>query len=259
MKVLAFMLIFIVCLSYNTFADSECDYKVEILVDKEVFEKEEFSWRMIATKIDGVATNITGTAEIQSNNKTIKNYKPWNSEPISRQKTSSKYTPNLNPGEYKIIANINVECNDINKDNNIDTEKIIILGEEETKAKNGSSDIQNEIKINITKSEEIETKKNDTDAQNEVNINKIISETRNQSANKKIENIIQQTTIKKLIENEEENIIQLSKNTQNKIQSVAIVQPETVYESSNEKVKNLIIIFLLILSILLNIILIWKR
>jgi len=62
---------------------------------------------------------------------------------------------------------------------------------------------------------------------------------------------------------ETENIIKvIDKNTgKNQISPTthAIQNPETVYVSSNEKAKGLILIFILALSILLNIILIWKR
>ena len=68
-----------------SFAQQACDYRVEILIDDGVFEKEDFKWRMKAIKIEGKSTNITGIATItDSDGKIIKSYKPWTSDPISR-------------------------------------------------------------------------------------------------------------------------------------------------------------------------------
>jgi|SRR3989338_7398805 len=230
MKGLALIIILAISLSYNSLAQqSSCDYKVEIIVDGEEFRKEDFKWRIRATKIEGKSTNITGIAEIKANGKTVKSYKPWTSASISMQKTSNEYSPNLNPGNYEITAEINVECDDINKDNNLDSTTIKIKGENETNSK----------------------KSNDEDA----------------AINNKIDNeefMSPPQKINKSTANEEtENIIKvIDKNTgKNQISPTthAIQNPETVYVSSNEKAKGLILIFILALSILLNIILIWKR
>lgn len=223
----------------------DCDYKVEILVDGDEFNAEEFTWRMKATKVEGVPTSITGTAKIQSNGKTIKSYKPFTSDPISRQKTSSEYSPNLKHGNYEITAEINVECGDTNKDNNVDTKEIKIKGEVKTKSSNNDKD-EEEKETATNEKKEIET-----------DSNKVANE-------KVLSPPPQKTTAKKPAEIEEtENTIHLTaNNNKNKaVQSTASVvqQPQIVYESSNEKVKGLIMIFLLTLSILLNIILIWKR
>ena len=203
MKGLIFVLVFIIILSYKSFAQSTCDYKLEILVDGEEFESEEFTWRMRATNLQGGSTNITGTAEIQSNGKTIKSYKPWTSSSISRQKTSNEYTPNLKPGEYKIIAEIKVDCDDTDKTNNVDTKTI--------KIKDG---------------EEIQTSKNNIKSANNTKTNKI--ETKNSSIQKSIS------------QNEEtENVIQLKNNNQYRTQSTNPTQkPQIINESSNEKAKD---------------------
>ena len=245
MKLIVLILIIAAAISCITYAQqSDCDYKVEILIDGEEFDAEEFTWRMKATKIEGVPTNITGTAEIQSNGKTVKSYKPFTSDPISRQKTSSEYSPNLKPGNYEITAEINVECDDTNKDNNVDTKEIKIKGEVETKSSNNDNDEEKETETN--EKENIETTPNE-----------VINE-------EFLDPPPQKTAAKKPAEIEEtENTIQLTaNNNKNKaVQSTALVvqQPQIVYESSNEKIKGLIMIFLLTLSILLNIILIWKR
>ena len=236
MKKLVIFLLFGMIYVDISFAQQTCDYKIEIIIDGEEFEIEDFKWRMMSTKIGGKSTNITGTAEIEDlNGKTVKSYKPWTSQSISKQKTSSEYTPNLKPGEYKITAEINVECDDTNKDNNVDTKEIKIKDEIE------------EPKNNENKSKDIEANTENTlasDADNE----QIATKTTPKTADEEIENTIQLT----------------DKNTQ-KIQesqpitTSAMQTPQIVYESSNEKAKDLIMISLLSLSILLNIILIWKR
>ena len=248
MKTLIFALIFAISFIDNSFAQpTACDYKVEILVNNTEFESRDLSWRMKATKIEGVPTNITGTAEIDDlNGQIIKRYKPWTNESISKQKTSTTYTPNLNPGEYKLISRINVECDDINKDNNADF-KII-------KIKESGKEINTTINQNNIQNTFVEDK-----------INNIIkSETTSQAIiTQKIENKIIPKNESELTAGEEDNVIRLrnadNKQFQNKLATDAVQKQEIVYESSNEKAKGMIVISRLILSVLLNIILIWRR
>ena len=241
MEKLALAVIFMMLSPYFSFAQQpSCDYKVEVLVDAEEFESEDFKWRMRATKIEGKSTNITGTAKIvDSDDKTVKTYKPWTTDSIAKQKTSSEYSPNLKHGEYEITAEISVECDDTSKDNNKDTKKITIKGAaveaKEEEAKNEDEDIQTEAATALL-----------SDADKE------------------------QTTTKtakaapKTSDEETENVIQLTnKNTpktqQQPITSNTIQSSQVVYASSSERAKTWIMIFLLTLSILFNIILIWKR
>ena len=187
MKVIYMGILFVLLSSYYSFAQPyDCDYKVEILINGTESNIGGFMWRIMATKLFGNSTNITGTVEIKdSNGKILKSYRPWINQSISKQKTSNEYLPKLKENEeYRIISRINVECNDTNKYNNVD---------------------------------------------------------------------IKSFKIGKIEDGEYEDTIQLTtKNDQKKIN-------ETIYESSNEKARNLILIFLLALSILLNIILIWRR
>lgn len=238
-----FIVFIIAAISYAAFAQQpDCDYKVEILIEGDEFDSEDFAWRMKATKVEGVPTNITGTAEIKSNGKTVKSYKPWSSDSISRQKTSSKYDPNLKPGDYGITAEINVECGDKNKDNNIAAKEVKING----KSKKESGNNDKDEKDAVTNKKRIETTSKKADVAGVLSAQP------------------QKPITKKPAETEEtDNFIQLTANTdKNKaVQSTAsaVQQPQIVYESGNEKVKGLIMIFLLALSVLLNIILIWKR
>ena len=246
MKCFALIPVFAVLLSSISFAQqSSCDYKVEVLVNSSEFEKQDFSWKMKATKIEGMPTNITGTAEIEdSNGEIIKKYRPWINESISKQKTSSQYTPNLKEGSYKITSRISVGCDDINKDNNVDF-KIIKIREK-------SKELTNVTNKNNGKNILIDEKINNT-IKNEA-ANQVIS---NQTAENKT---LDEKETGQLANSEEDNVIQLRDNKkESELTANAVKKPETVYESSNEKAKSLIIIFLLVLSILLNIVLIWKR
>lgn len=237
---LVLVIIFMMISPHFSFAQQpSCDYKIEILVDGEEFEMEDFKWRMRAVKIEGKSTNITGTAKIEdSNDKTVKTYKPWTTDSIAKQKTSSEYSPNLKPGEYKITAEISVECDDASKDNNEDTRKITIKGATQD-----------------TANEEAKSEDTETEAVNAL------------AGNAEKEQITAKTakTIPKPADEEAENTIQLTNKNTQKIQqpqpitSNTIQAPQTVYESSGERAKTWIMIFLLTLSVLFNIILIWKR
>ena len=128
MRAFAFIAVFFILASGISFAQKgECDYRIDILINSSEFTTLNFEWRMKATKISGDTANITGTARIEdSSGKIIRNYKPWNSEQISRQKTSSAYSPNLNEGQYAIISEINVDCIDVDKSNNENSKNFII-------------------------------------------------------------------------------------------------------------------------------------
>ena len=238
MKILFILMILAMPLSYASFAQQySCDYKVEVLVNGTEFEKENFKWKMRATKIEGASTNITGTAEISdSKGNIIKKYKSWTNEAISKQKTSSEYSPNLKEGEeYLLKAEINVECGDANKNNNVDNKVIRIkqLGTDE---------------ILLTK--EMRAKENIDNEKNEVN---------NSITNASIQNSDTKNSDTKEEVKGEDNVISLKKeNPKNPLTSDA-VQSKIAYESSNEKAKNLIIFFILGISVILNIVLIWRR
>ncbi|MBI2557859.1 hypothetical protein HYW20_00910 [Candidatus Woesearchaeota archaeon] len=253
MKLLPILALFVALLSYFSFAQQpECDYAVEILADGEEFQKEDFTWRMMATKVEGKSTNMTGTAKIEdSSGSAVKTYKPWTSDSISKQKTSSKYTPNLKPGEYEIIAEISVECDDTSKDNNIDTKKITISGDaEETKPKEEKKEDASQ-----------DTKDGDIPQNNiKTAAVKDISQTNDQIETK----TAQKTKTSTQKSQQVDNVIQLTAsnnrgNQKSQIKVSEIQKHMVAYESSSEKAKSLIMIFLLTLSVLLNIVLILRR
>src|SRR3989344_4038546 len=128
MKIILIIMLFLVLLTVVSAEElNDCDYKIEILLNSSVYTPSGFAWKMRATRVSGISTNITAEARIEDlNGKIIKAYKPWTSDPISRQKTSGEYSPNLKDGEYRIISEISVDCNDVDKSNNIDSENFKI-------------------------------------------------------------------------------------------------------------------------------------
>ena len=251
MRLFAFILAFVVLFSIFTFAQqSDCDYKIDVLLDSNEFTKENFTWRMKATKIEGIATNITGTAMIESNGNIVKSYKPWNNLSISKQKTSNEYSPNLDENEYKITAEIFVECDDTNKANNVDVKTFRIIGEnirEDLNFDENSAATQPEIQQQSTQEQTIQLNetKNDT-----INDEKISTNDENIQQNQ-----IQTQNTATANENFD-NVINLKEDLEEKQETQESV---IAYESSNEKIKELIIYSILGLSVLLNIILICRK
>tara|TARA_Y100000310_G_scaffold336554_1_gene421440 strand:- start:21989 stop:23758 length:1770 start_codon:yes stop_codon:yes gene_type:complete len=112
-------------------AEQGCDYAVELILAKTMFDNSsEFSFKVRASKVSGSKTNLTMRAKIEDlNGKLIKEYKPFTNESITKQRTSTEYTPNLEEGKsYTIYSNITVQCNDTNIQNNFDTRIITIKG-----------------------------------------------------------------------------------------------------------------------------------
>ena len=107
----------------NGTGSASCDYEVQILLDKSIFEsQDEFSWKLIARKIHGPATSISSQATIEDFYGNIEQtYTPFTEDSITTQKTSSTYSPNLDEGKsYIVSASIATACPDTNEENNVD-------------------------------------------------------------------------------------------------------------------------------------------
>ncbi|MEK6892241.1 MAG: hypothetical protein AABX25_03585 [Nanoarchaeota archaeon] len=223
---------------------SDCDYKIEILLNSSVYTPSDFVWKMKAARVSGISTNITATARIEdSNGKIIKTYKPWTSDPISRQKTSGEYSPNLKDGEYRVISEISVDCNDVDKSNNIDSENFAIAS-----AANENPQQDSKEEILITQSPPVisapeENKSIIQIVENKVNIKNNSDEV----------NLAQ----KPIEYSNEITLLNSDGKSDSALQDSS--KPELIYESSNEKSKEIVLYVLLGFSVLLNIILIWKR
>ncbi|HJN56598.1 MAG: lamin tail domain-containing protein [Candidatus Woesearchaeota archaeon] len=108
-----------------------CDYQSELILPKTVFNNSsEFYFKVRASKAEGTSTNFTLRADIEDlNGKIIKEYKPFTNKSITRQRTSSEYTPNLDEGKsYIIESNITVWCDDTDSSNDVDSRIITIKG-----------------------------------------------------------------------------------------------------------------------------------
>lgn len=107
-----------------------CDWEVQILMNGSTFNSTDFEWRLKALRIDGNGTNTTARAWIyDSNDNVVKSYSPWTDYYVANYKTSSLYSPNLEPGLYRLVAELNVSCDETNKSNNVAEAIFTILGE----------------------------------------------------------------------------------------------------------------------------------
>ncbi len=259
MRLFAVILAFAVLFSVFAFAQqNDCDYKVDVLLDSQEFTKENFTWKMKAAKIEGISTNITGTASIESNNNIVKSYRPWTNLPISKQKTSNTYSPNLDENEYKITAEIFVECNDVDKTNNADVKTFRIIGQNSDVVANFDENgevTQPEIQQELTQEQTIRLNetKNDTINNETINNEKTTANNENPQINKNNQQNQIQTQNTAAANENFNNVINL------KEEDAVNMESDIVYESSNEKAKELIIYSILGLSVLLNIILICRK
>ncbi|MBU1004247.1 MAG: lamin tail domain-containing protein [Nanoarchaeota archaeon] len=108
-----------------------CDWKIEILINKTVFDdKDDFDFKIRASKIYGESVNITGKIRIDDMyGNIIKEYSPWTEESATYRKTSYEYSPSLVEGKaYIITSNLEVNCDDENLGNNIEQRIITIKG-----------------------------------------------------------------------------------------------------------------------------------
>ena len=232
--------------SYVTAYANDCDYKIDIFLNSSEFTASDFAWKMKATKISGDSTNISAAARIEdSAGKAVKTYKPWSNESISKQKTSSTYSPNLKEGQYTIISEIIVECNDVDKSNNLASKNFII--------KNSINKSDQSDKNNIPIQKDVPQQ----EIQNNSSEQQIIS---NPSENTIMKNNTSETLIpQKTSENNQTEIKSFDNEIRNNEATGNSAKTNLVYESGSEKSKQIVLFALLGFSVLLNIILIWKR
>jgi len=225
---MALILLSSVVLSLTVFAKEECDYGVETIMDGVEYKKDKLIWKIKAIRYEGKSTNITGTAEIETfDGNLIKSYKIWNNESISKQKTSKEYSSILSNGNYRLNSQILVQCDDTKPENNIVSKLIIING-----ANKDRKEVSN-VKI--------------APAMNNASSNSV-----NKDQFGAEESIGQ-------IENVKAFDIANNSNCYFMEPNASAIGLDIAYKSSSEKAKNLVVILVLGLSILLNIVLIWKR
>ena len=111
--------------------ETGCDYAVNFILEKALFDNSsDFSFKIRASKLSGIATNFSMRAKIEDmNGKIIREYRPFTNDSISTQRTSSELTPNLEEGKsYILDANLTTECTDSDNESNFNTEIITIKG-----------------------------------------------------------------------------------------------------------------------------------
>lgn len=241
-------LILAMLIAVNAAYAIECDYSVEILKDSNEFTVKDFKFKIRAEKIEGPSTNITGRIYINDENgNIIRSYKPWTNSSVSKQKTSSEYSPDLKEGIYGINAEITVLCDDFGKENNVDRRKVTIKSQipENTTENKTESTSQKE---NQASFEGTDKKSNETKELQPLITEETPVYAQNQE-NSKEEYDFQ--TQENQISAEENAISRQSADNQQ--------TGRIVYESGNEKSRELIIYMLVGISILLNIFLIWRK
>lgn len=136
--------------SEQNISEKNCDYEAEIILEKTIFQNSsDFSFQVKVSKIEGQSTNFTATAKIEDiGGKLIREYKPFSNEKITKQRTSSKYTPNLEGGVYILSSNMSAQCDDVNSENNFDSRIIAI--KEATKGASKESTISLEKIYDLT-------------------------------------------------------------------------------------------------------------
>ncbi len=222
-----------------------CDYKIEILMNGSEFEPKSLEWKIRATKIAGYPTNVTGTVEVaDSKGSIIKNYTVWDVESISRQKTSYTYSPNFNDGRYNIKAELKTDCVDENESNNLDV-KSVTIAEQAPNENTNSSAIENKIP---------ESLEQDGACNKEIIEAELRQAWQNEVKNVSAVEVTEPEKVKQTADEQFDNVIYSSEK--NKIAGCSI---EQVYESSNWKIRNSVVIVMLVFSMILNIVLIWKR
>ena len=111
--------------------EQDCDVSIEFILAKTVFDNSsEFSFKIRVSKISGTKNNFTLRAKIEDlNGKLIREYRPFTNQSITRQRTTSSFTPNLEEGKsYFMGSNVTTQCNDTNMNNNFDNRLITIKG-----------------------------------------------------------------------------------------------------------------------------------
>ncbi len=126
----------------NNIQEVECDFQVEILLDELIFDDEnDFEFKVKVKKNYGSKTNFSLEKLIEDiNGDKIKDYKKFEDE-ITEQYTSNKFTPNIKEDVFLVKANIDVDCDDNNLDNNFD-EKLVSINKKESNLNEDASNIK---------------------------------------------------------------------------------------------------------------------
>jgi hypothetical protein len=115
----------------NGTTSGTCDYETQIVLEKSIFDRQDdFSWKMVVRNVRGGSTIISSTAFIYDLFGNVKqDYRPFTNDSITKQRTSSTYSPNLQEGQsYILAANTTTACLDTSQENNYDERIFTIQG-----------------------------------------------------------------------------------------------------------------------------------
>lgn len=130
MKLLFISTILIILLPIVLASSNECDWEINILLDKYTFENgKDFNFTVNVFRNSGEKTQVSAAGYIKDLlSDWERNYTPWKNETISNYR-NEKYTPNLEEDKfYLVFFNITeLNCNDTNLKNNFDYKFIMIL------------------------------------------------------------------------------------------------------------------------------------
>lgn len=241
----ALAILFLINLCALASSVNQCDYKVEIIADGAEFESRDFSWKAKVTKMEGEPSSIQGSASITKDGKEIKKYKLWNGDVVPRHRTSSSYSPNLDAGEYTITAYINADCDDKNMEDNRATKKVSITDEKKEVVPKSSKQQEKPVESGKKK-----IKKSLNPANAEIQSAEIKPQAKKAAPNLTKRN---DAATKSAAMAKSPQIPAIS-NAPSAIPTGAVV-----FESSGEKSRNWVLGSLLAVSIILNVVLIWKR
>lgn len=96
-----------------------CDWMLDIYMENNIFQEDDFYFNLSAERIDGTSSNITIKGTIEDiYGEEIKYYSPWTDYEISSY-VNKQYTPNLGEGVYQITFWYeDLQCSDYDISNN---------------------------------------------------------------------------------------------------------------------------------------------
>ena len=111
----------------QTLIPTKCDWKIEAILNNTEFKKDDFSFKIKISKLEGDSANLSAKIAIEdSKGNTIREY---NLEDSASYQKTAEYSPNINSGEYILKSNLKVSCDDFNSGNDNNEKNFKIIGE----------------------------------------------------------------------------------------------------------------------------------
>ncbi len=120
--------------SFIDFYEGPCDWKIELILNKTSFKKNEFEFKVDVEKNGGEKTNITLIREIRDiYGNLVSDYNPLTKLLTYGSNFGGPWSPNYKPGMYWIKTCIETDCNELRVDNNCDYKLFVIESDEPEK------------------------------------------------------------------------------------------------------------------------------